>query len=143
MNIHIFYSHYNITSSDNKSRPVWFDYEKCFTNLLSTIEGKDNIKLNIVMDGRVEDNWIKKYKHLYKSYEFKGGSVEIVTKEVYKVVRGYHCDGSYLIYILENDYLHLDNWDKKLIELYKSFSGLSYVSLYDHNDKYFFSCTKI
>jgi len=137
MNIHIFYSHYNITGSDNKFRPYWFDYEKCFINLLNTIEGKNNIKLNIVMDGKINDNWIKKYKHLYKSYEFKGGNIEIITKEVYKIIKEYQCDKNDLIYILENDYLHIENWSDKIIELYKTYSGLNYVSLYDHNDKYF------
>lgn len=60
MNIHIFYSHYNVTGTDNKNRPYWFDYEKCFINLLNTIKEnnvfkeKNNIKLNIVMDGNIE-----------------------------------------------------------------------------------------
>ena len=67
MNIHIFYSHYNVTGTDNKSRPQWFDYEKCFVNLLNTIKDKSNIKLNIVMDGKIEDNWIKKYKEFYNA----------------------------------------------------------------------------
>ena len=34
--IHIFYRHYNISGNDFKSRPNWFDYEKCFINLLGT-----------------------------------------------------------------------------------------------------------
>lgn len=137
MNIHIFYSHYNVTGTDNKFRPYWFDYEKCFLNLLKTIEGKSNIKLNIVMDGKIEDNWIKKYKEFYNAYEFKGGNIEIITKAVYKIIKEYQCDGNDLIYILENDYLHVDNWSDKIIELYKTFNGLNYISLYDHNDKYF------
>jgi hypothetical protein len=42
-----------------------------------------------------------------------------------------------LIYFLENDYMHVDNWLPKIIELFSSYQGLDYVSLYDHNDKYF------
>ena len=137
MKIHIFYSHYNIMGTDYKNRPQWFDYEKCFINLLETIKDNDNIKLNIVMDGKIEDNWIKKYKKLYNVYEFKGGSMEIITKAVYKIIKEYQCDSNDLIYILENDYLHIDGWDRKIIELYKTFNGLNYVGLYDHNDKYF------
>ena len=137
MNIHIFYSHYNVIGTDNKSRPYWFDYEKCFINLLKTIDGKNNIKLNIVMDGKIENNWIKKYNKFYNAYEFKGGNMEIVTKEVYKIIKEYQCDSDDLIYILENDYLHIEGWSEKLIELYKTFGGLNYISLYDHNDKYF------
>lgn len=137
MNIHIFYSHYNVTGTDNKQRPSWFDYEKCFLNLLNTIKYKDNIKLNVVMDGVIKGNWIEKYKEFYNLYEFQGGSMEIVTKKVYKIINDYICDSNDLIYILENDYLHVDNWSDKVFELYRMYQGLNYTSLYDHNDKYF------
>ena len=62
MKINIFYSHYNIAGTDYKFRPYWFDYEKCFVNLLNTIEGKNNVSLHVMMDGKIENNWIKKYK---------------------------------------------------------------------------------
>lgn len=135
--IHIFYSHYNVSGTDNKNRPEWFDYEKCFKNLLYTIKNKDNISLNVVMDGKIEENWIYNYKDFYKSYEFNGGNMEIVTKNVYKIIKEYQCDKNDLIYILENDYLHIKGWDEKTIELYETFNELNYISLYDHNDKYF------
>ena len=135
--IHIFYSHYCVEGKGNKLRPEWFDYENCFTNLLNTIKNKDNIILNIVMDGKIDNNWIKKYKEFYNSYEFDGGDIEIITKSIYKIIKEYKCDDNDLIYILENDYLHVDGWDKKVIELYQTFDGLNYISLYDHNDKYF------
>jgi len=106
MNIHIFYSHYNISGTDHKSRPYWFDYEKCFVNLLNTIKNKNNIKLNIVMDGKIENNWIQKYKEFYTSYEFSGGNMDLVTKAVYGIINKYECDKNDLIYVLENDYLH-------------------------------------
>jgi len=136
MKIHIFYSHYNIAGTDYKNRPQWFDYEKCFINLLETIKDNDNIKLNIVMDGKIEDNWIKKYKKLYNVYEFKGGSMEIITKAVYKIIKEYQCDSNDLIYILENDYLHVEGWVEKVLDMFQTFDGLHYVSLYDHGDKY-------
>jgi len=135
--IHIFYSHYCVEGKGNKLRPEWFDYENCFTNLLNIIKNKDNIILNIVMDGKIDNNWIKKYKEFYNSYEFDGGNIEIITKSIYKIIKEYKCDDNDLIYILENDYLHVDGWDKKVIELYQTFDGLNYISLYDHNDKYF------
>jgi hypothetical protein len=50
MKIHILYRHYNVEGSGNKFRPSWFDYEKCFVNLLNTIEGK-NVDLHVIMDG--------------------------------------------------------------------------------------------
>ena len=42
-----------------------------------------------------------------------------------------------LIYFLENDYLHVPGWIYKIFELFQRYDGLDYVSLYDHNDKYF------
>jgi len=42
-----------------------------------------------------------------------------------------------LIYFLENDYLHVDGWLGKVEELFTTYNGLDYVSLYDHKDKYF------
>jgi hypothetical protein len=33
----------------------------------------------------------------------------------------------------------VSGWVEKVIDLFSTFSGLSYVSLYDHNDKYFLS----
>jgi hypothetical protein len=136
MKIHIFYSHYNVAGSDNKSRPVWFDYEQCFKNLLKTTHEK-NIEIHVAMDGSIEDNWIAKYKDRYDYLEFKGGDTKSVTLGVYNFVKNYPIDNGDLIYILENDYLHVDNWVEKVNTLFSSFSGLTYVSLYDHNDKYF------
>lgn len=136
MKIHIFYSHYNITGTDYKNRPYWFDYEKCFINLLNTIKDKNNITLNLMMDGKIQNNWINKYKEFYKAYEFKGGNMEIITKEIYKFIKEYKCDNDDLIYILENDYLHVNGWVDKITELYSTYGNLNYVSLYDHKDKY-------
>ena len=42
-----------------------------------------------------------------------------------------------LIYFLENDYMHVNGWTDKLFDLYETYKFLDYVSLYDHNDKYF------
>ena len=41
-----------------------------------------------------------------------------------------------LIYFVENDYLHLDSWVSKVLDLFSCYDSLNYVSLYDHNDKY-------
>tara|TARA_R110000868_G_scaffold230537_2_gene483712 strand:+ start:322 stop:1017 length:696 start_codon:yes stop_codon:yes gene_type:complete len=136
MKIHIFYSHYNVTKTDYKNRPHWFDYEKCFINLLDTIKNKDNVILNVAMDGKVDDNWIGKYKESYNIYEFKGGNMEVVTKNIYKIIKDYQCDKNDLIYILENDYLHVNNWTEKVIDLFSTYNNLNYASLYDCIDKY-------
>lgn len=136
MKIHIFYSHYNVTKTDNKNRPLWFDYEKCFINLLNTTKNK-NVEIHMVMDGKIEDNWIKNYKEYFISHEIVGGNMVNVTKEMYKIISQTEMDKNDLVYVLENDYLHVDGWVDKVIDLYQNFNGLSYISLYDHKDKYF------
>lgn len=137
MKIHIFYSHYNVTGTDNKCRPNWFDYEKCFINLLNTINGKD-IDLHVIMDGKIEDNWIKKYKDKYKEYEIIGGNMRDAGWQMFKIaLDSDSIKDNDLIYFLENDYLHVNGWDKHVLNLYQSYEGIQYVALYDHLDKYF------
>jgi hypothetical protein len=42
-----------------------------------------------------------------------------------------------MIYMLENDYMHVPGWVSKVMELCDSSVEFDYVSLYDHKDKYF------
>ena len=41
--IHIFYIHYNIEKTDGRNRPEWFDFEKCFQNLICTLDNRKDI----------------------------------------------------------------------------------------------------
>lgn len=138
--VHIFYSHHNVsgrgTGLQSKQRPEWFDYEKCFVNLLNTIKNNTNISLNVIMDGKISDNWIYKYKDQYNWHEIIGGNMNNVTLKSYAIIKNYLCDKNDLIYILENDYLHMLDWYKKIQTLYNYFHNINYVSLYDHFDKY-------
>ena len=139
MNIHIFYSHMNVSGTDYKVRPQWFDFEKCFQNLLHTVKNYPNVKLYVIMDGNIDDNWISKYKEYFIGHNIVGGSMEAAAMEMYKIAYSLldDMDENDILYFLENDYLHLDNWVEYVLNLYQSFEGLSYISLYDHNDKYF------
>lgn len=136
MKIHIFYRHYNIEGTDNKNRPQWFDFEKCFVNLLSTIEGK-NVDLHVVMDGSIENNFIKKYQDHYILHTINAKADQISFWETWKIAKETLIKENDLVYFLENDYLHIENWVEKIEDLFSTFQGLNYVSLYDHNDKYF------
>ncbi len=135
MKIHIFYRHYNITNSDNKGRPFWFNYEKCFQNLLSTIENKP-ITLHVIMDGN-EENWIDKYNSQYTLHNIKAGGDQSSFFQTWGIAKDSNIEQEDLIYFLENDYLHIQGWSDKVVELFKKYNLLHYVSLYDHNDKYF------
>ena len=126
MKLRIFYRHYNISGNDYKNRPSWFDYEKCFINLLNTIKDRDDVELHIIMDGSVDSNFIFKYKDHFIKHEVKGGSDRASFLNTYKIAKSLNTEENDLYYFLENDYLHVN-----------TYSNLNYVSLYDHNDKYF------
>lgn len=137
MKIHILYRHYNIEGSDLKSRPEWFDYEKCFKNLISTIQNK-NVDLHLIMDGDATKNFVYKYKEHYTLHTIKAGRDQASFDQTWEIARTLDIQEKDLVYFLENDYLHVENWVEKIVELFSTFENLSYVSLYDHNDKYFY-----
>jgi hypothetical protein len=41
-----------------------------------------------------------------------------------------------LIYMVEDDYLHVNGWTRVLEDVFKLYKNLSYATLYDHPDKY-------
>jgi hypothetical protein len=135
MNIHIFYRHYNASSNSSHYRPEGFDYEKCLSNLLDTIKNHPNVKLTVMMDGSKQGTFLENYD--IEVYEFNGGTDAVSFFETVKYAKNKNIDDNDLVYFLENDYLHVDNWVEKVIDLFSTFQGLNYVSLYDHNDKYF------
>lgn len=136
MNIHIFYRHYKVTSSKDPRRPDEFSYEKCFNNLLETIKNNPNVKLTIMMDGSKQGTFLENYNG--EVHEFKGGSDTISFFETIKHIKNdSKIQQDDLIYFLENDYMHVPDWLDKIFDLFSTFQGLNYVSLYDHNDKYF------
>lgn len=154
--IHIFFRHYNVGNTNNSSRhderyqarantrwgniDFWFSYEKTFLNLLRTTKDK-NVKINVVMDGLIDENWISKYKQRFTTHEIVAGTDWKSFHSTMHIIKN---DSSInqddVVYILENDYIHLDNWVEKVEELYSTYGdNLSYVSLYDHLDKYVYS----
>jgi hypothetical protein len=90
------------------------------------------------MDGKIEDNWISKYKDKYITHEIiTNHDMNSIVKEMYSIIKEVKCNDTDLIYILENDYLHDITWVEKVLNAFQIFEGLNYISLYDHNDKYF------
>ena len=136
MKIHIFYRHYNIEGTDNRGRPAWFDFEKCFVNLLQTLKTK-NIELHIVFDGDITSNFINKFKHEFTTHQIHAGNDQSSFNQTWKIAKNIPMEEDDLIYFIENDYLHTSNWVDKTFELFSTYKLLHYVSLYDHNDKYF------
>lgn len=135
MKIHLFYRQYNILGNQ-KGRPKWFDFEKCFVNLLNTIEGK-NVDLHVVMDGRPETNFVNRYKDKIKTiHQIEAGGDQVSFFKTWEIARNIQTEDDDLIYFLENDYLHVEGWVDKVIELFSTYNLPHYVSLYDNKDKY-------
>jgi hypothetical protein len=134
--IHIFYRHYGIQGNDYKGRPSWFNFEKCFVNFLDSIEGED-VNLHVVMDGKASNNFISKYSNKFILHEYVGGNDFASAMFSYKLAYSIVEDPNDLIYFVENDYLHIKGWVNKITTLFNTYSNINYVSLYDHNDKYF------
>jgi hypothetical protein len=151
--LHIYYRHVHIkhegrSRDPSKRRPEWFDYEKCFSNLLQTLDVSPlsvNVTLTVIYDGSQADfvqDFMNKYCAISRRYP-----TYIKTVEAGSNLKSWHvaldqaraapiADAD-LIYFVENDYLHLPGWLEKVFELYVSGIRFDYLSLYDHMDKYF------
>lgn len=152
--IHIYLRQCN-NNKPNPNRPDWFDYEKCFKNLLDTIGENGvhpNVKLTVVFDGDESDSYILKY---YKNNNFR--IVNINTNNI--DFKTYQNDGSSksgaltsyitmqdnlsdsdIVFHLENDYLLLPYWPEIVLDFFNIIpnSELCLLSLYDHMDLYLF-----
>jgi hypothetical protein len=136
MRINIYYRHASINNI-GRQRPYWFNYESCFKNLLTTIEKYDNINLTLALDGDINQDFTKNYQDKFTLFSTNYQSSLLSYRALLEHIKEQPMESNELIYFLENDYLHVDNWVDKLVELYSTFSNLDYISLYDHNDKYF------
>ena len=127
-------------SKPNNLRPAYFSFEKCFVNLLNTLN-KDVCELNIIFDGESLGHFINKYKG-FNTFNIRaiGQSDSII--QSFKLIKQQIEDGKIkkddLIYFLEDDYIHYPYWAEYVIDLYRHTNEHHYVSLYDHNDKYIF-----
>lgn len=142
--IHIFLRDCQFNQTNNM-RPSYFSYEKCFKNLLDTLDPKVS-RLMVMFDGSSKNSYIGKY-HDYYGYNFdieyiNAGSdhkSNVLTCEYIKSCTDIKDND--LIYLLENDYLHLP-WINQILDLYNCNPNYNmdntYVSLFCHPDKMLF-----
>ncbi|MEW5739587.1 MAG: hypothetical protein AB1938_11710 [Myxococcota bacterium] len=152
--LHIFFRHvhlkHNARSRDpDKLRPDWFSHERCFENLLSTIERSqwaERTTLTVVYDGSEEDfasDFISRHtaRRMPPAVAVKfvnGGSNIKSWLELLDHVRRDDFLDDEILFFMENDYLHVEGWLDKVVDLYDSATPFDYVSLYDHTDFYDF-----
>jgi len=115
----------------NKIKPSYIDNEKCLANAVNVFKDAD---WSIIADNISEEtnNMIQKYKsrdHInYVSVGHGAGTFNLALDEALT----YNDDE--IIYFIENDYLHKLESQKIFEEGF--ILGASFVSLYDHPDKY-------
>lgn len=140
MKIKIFARHCKFSSnSANKERPKYFSREGCFNSFLNTMD--EDCELNICFDGKVEGSGHflenEKYKGKFKLYEKVGGNDGKSFLNLLNFAKESDFSDEDILYFVEDDYLHNIGWPKILKEGFK-FIDVDYITLYDHNDKYFF-----
>ncbi len=117
----------------DRDRPVWFDKEKIFMNLKRTIN-PELADLHIIYDSH--------FGTLHETFLSQEENVEIVNcgteassfLKTLEIVEQKKFGDDTIIYFLEDDYLHRENWCEALLEAYSL--PIHYVSLYDHLNKY-------
>ena len=121
------------TAIPNRKRPVWFDKSKVFNNLKRTINPKI-ANLRIVYDehyGSIYDTFLENEKNI--DVINCGNEADSFLKTI-ELIHKSDIDDETIVYILEDDYLHKENWCEVLLEAFHL--PIHYVTLYDHLDKY-------
>jgi hypothetical protein len=123
---------YRISDSGyNKVKPAYINNEACLLNALDMFSTEEHNWL-VIADNVSEatKNMIEKYvlNVKYVSVGHGAGTFNLALDEALQE------SDDQAIYFLENDYLHKPNSDKIILEGLEL--GASFVSLYDHPDKY-------
>jgi len=120
------------SKEDNRGRPRWFDKEKIFHNLLHTIN-PELAQLVVVYDeafGEKKDTFL----HYWHTIDINCGNEADSYLALMDIIKNQKLNKETIVYVLEDDYLHRENWCEVLLEGFET--GARYVTLYDHPDKY-------
>jgi hypothetical protein len=128
---HCYYS--KIQEQPNKERPEWWNKQKVFQNFKNT-HNSETTNYTIIYDefyGKIEDTFLSQEDNVHIINA--GGEAKSFLRTLEYVLQK-DFDDDTIIYFLEDDYVHRPNWD---IILQEGFNlPVSYVTLYDHRDKY-------
>jgi hypothetical protein len=133
------YCHFSDVSS-HKKRPSQFSRQSCYQNLLKTIEEVAKVNVTFFLD----TYFPMKERHFildqdrFPVIQMKQGTEAGSFCFMLDYVLSQKLSADTIVYFLEDDYVHRFGWVDVLREGI-SISGIDYVTLYDHKDKYFFS----
>ena len=139
----------------NPLRPEWFDYEQTFVNLLATTDF-DRCRLTVVFE-REEDYdsyFIKKYED-YAEFDVKfidtsrDKWLNLTNEDIAwsrsiaaaaEVINNDHLPSDELIYIVDDDFLHVPQWTMIVEDYIEHFFDNEnfWICLCDYGDKYYF-----
>ena len=134
--IRLFQRHCNFSSnSHNKPRPEWFNREKIFDSLISTLDERvDFIAFHDSGNGEIKNHFLNN-KDVNKVSQKGGNDAQSFLNLLNYVVKQNYNDND-IVYFLEDDYLHKPGWIDILLEGFE-YIGADYYTLYDHPDKYY------
>lgn len=129
--------HYSAVSA-HKTRFTSFSRERCFSNLLDTLENQKRINVTFFLDTfhEMQGEHFLRTQTRYPVIEHKAGSEAASFLFMLEHVSKQRFSADTILYFLEDDYLHLPNWPNLLREAL-ALPGVDYATLYDHKDKYF------
>jgi hypothetical protein len=123
----------------SSSRPEWFNKEAVFRSVYETAD--ETVTFLILFDGDTKNHWINKYK--VNVLKMKAGNGDLSFAVQIEMLKKLPLNDNDIVYILEDDYIHIKNWPNILREglgkLQPSYKKFDYVTLYDHPDKYILS----
>jgi len=138
MKIHIFQRFCAFSKlSHAKGRPAWFHREGLFDQFMCTIANSDaEVAYTAIYDsanGSVNEHFIRqKGVHVI---ELVGGDGACSFKHMLDYVLSQELAADDIVYLMEDDYVHREGWVSVMREAFDC-TNASYVSLYDHPDKY-------
>ena len=137
--IEIFVRHCHLSdASSHKKRPEGFSREKCNQNLLSSIDGQEGVNVTFFLDTfyPMQKRHFILDQDLYPVVQMNEGNEGGSFCFMLEYVLSQNFSPDTIVYFLEDDYLHRNGWIDVLREAI-DLSGIDYVTLYDHKDKYF------
>ena len=128
---------YRISDNSNpeKVKPEYASKENCLKNFVREFGRKNLI---VICDNVTDDtfNMVKKYteeENVYRTENGNTGSFLVSWNLAYRLIDQYGEDN--IFYFVEDDYIHRRGSKNILLEAFNDLNA-SYVSLYDHPDKY-------
>ena len=126
--IEIFSRHCEFSKfSENRVRINGFSKEACYKNLKKTLN-RNTSNLTFLMDGELNKHFLNNEKE-FRVETIEGGSQAKSWDSALNYVREKNFNDDQIIYFVEDDYLHLDNWSEILLDGFEFNIELSLIHI--------------